>query len=521
MWYTKRIKREDLKMKKKIASVLLALTLVLGTAFFTACGGSGGADDGGAPGGEAPGKATINVWVVAPVLYNYNNVLKLNPNDKQALLTKWIIERFKELHPETTVNLQNKGWGDNLNRELATGLNLKGASAPDIVVGEQYLRTFIDSDSFIPLDLDTELKDDIITQARKVVDKDGKFYAVPIVSGVYGLNINLAALRSVGILDANNAVRDSWRTAMAPYIAQAASADASYTVSPAAEINPLAPATWEDLLAICYYIRAYYDRAVTVDGNTYAGSDGVSRGGMVMTKAATDSHWQSLPYMRTAGGDFVDATGTVTVGSDANKLAFGMMRRLSAAAGTSAIASADTNMDIQFYRGYGAYQIQGAELVTRAYNYSQYIDEDDVLAVELPVFSSVNLQTNTMVGSVFMSINKNKQSQSAHSVNFIKFLLSDEVQLKFMSMDGRIPVKKSLLKGGQIKEQNNYAKIKPFIDMYSNWDFDGMLYGFPNNASQVWTAWNIFVNKLFNPAEDLNAALATAQTDMRYYAERD
>ncbi len=493
---------------KKILTLMLCVFMAVASLSVTGCNKKG-----------EEGQTELNVWVVAPLIYNYKNALKLNPRDKQALLTKEITETFEAANPDIKINYLNKGWGDSLNEALMTGLNNKGDAAPDIVVGEQYVKTFIDNGNFSALDLG-DIKEDIVDQAKDYMIKDGKVYAVPITTGTYGLNINLAMLRECQIIDENNAVIPEWRTEVAKYINKVNGMNENYTCSTAEEINPLAPVYFEDVLAISLFARDFYDGKVFVNNITYSGNDGASKGGMIITETATDSPWQNLAYMRNAGGDYVDATGKVALDTPENLLAYQMIRDLYSVAGTSGRVGSAADFNVQFFNNYGIYAIQGAELVSRAYN-SSTIDVEDILLTYLPMFSAKKIHSNTMVGSVFMSVNANKAKNLEKSTRFIKYLLSEEVQYKFMEMDGRIPVRKSMLSSETIKTKSNYNVLQPLLKTYTEWQFNGMLYGFANNASHIWESYHTFVNSLFAIETDLAQALKDADGQMQYYLDRE
>lgn len=491
---------------KKILVLVLSAIMAFATIGMVGCGKKDG------------GITELNVWVVAPLINNYSDVLKMNPNDKQALLTKEITQTFEQENPDIKLKYLNKGWGDTLNEALMMGLNTKGDSAPDIVVGEQYVKTFIDNGNFCALDLDG-LENDIVGQATKYMVKDNNVYAVPITTGTYGLNINLSMLRECQVIDDDNIVVPEWRNEIAKYITQVNAMNSNYTCSTADEINPLAPVYFEDLLAICLFIRDFYDGKAYVNNVTYSNNDGKSKGGIIITETIGDAPWQNLAYMRNAGGDYVDANGDVNLDSPENLLAYQMIRDLYATAGTSGRVNSATDFNTQFFRNYGVYAIQGAELVTRAYK-STTLDDEDIVLTYLPMFSAKKIHSNTMVGSVFMSVNKNKSKNLEKSTRFIKYLLSEEVQYKFMEMDGRIPVRKSILESETIKSKSNYNVLEPLLKTYSEWSFDGMLYGFSNNASHIWESYHAFMSSLFSET-DLATALKEVDGQMQYYLDRE
>ena len=131
---------------KRIIAILLALVLVLG---MTACGNSGA--------------ATSSKNVTELVLWGHQEEAWNASYQK-------IADEFMAANPDIKINYLNKGWGDSLNEALMTGLNNKGDAAPDIVVGEQYVKTFIDNGNFSALDLG-DIKDDIVDQAKDYMIK--------------------------------------------------------------------------------------------------------------------------------------------------------------------------------------------------------------------------------------------------------------------------------------------------------------------------------------------------------------
>ena len=90
-----------------------------------------------------------------------------------------------------------------------------------------------------------------------------------------------------------------------------------------------------------------------------------------------------------------------------------------------------------------------------------------------------------------------------------------------MEMDGRIPVRKSMLSSETIKTKSNYNVLQPLLKTYTEWQFNGMLYGFANNASHIWESYHTFVNSLFAIETDLAQALKDADDQMKYYLDRE
>ena len=88
------------------------------------------------------------------------------------------------------------------------------------------------------------------------------------------------------------------------------------------------------------------------------------------------------------------------------------------------------------------------------------------------------------------------------------------MQLRIVELDGRVPVRQSLLNSDKIKQLSNYEKLKPFLDMYNEWDFEGQLVGFSRNPVEIWAAWDLFVGTLYSENFNLAEALAECQTNM-------
>ena len=460
--------------------------------------------------GEEPeqnGKVRLNVYASM----DYRNVLKASPNDKQALLMKWIEETFEERNQDIDINFQNKGWGEELNSTLVRDLNLSGDLAPDVVFGEEYVRNFIERGSFAALELGEELEQDLIDAVKDYVSKDGKIYAVPSHTGTYGLSINMAALRNAGVLDSSNQVTQNFREALAETVG-----DPNYQqVDEISAVDPLQPETWEDLLLICQYIKNYY-----------AAQGDNRNGGMTMSNIKGDSQWKALAWMRTAGGDFADASGAPALNSEANLKAFEMMRAFSRTAGSNGIAGTVDGTQLMysnFFNGRAAYIVEGAELLARSYQYSSFNDAD-LATAELPRYESdlTGKKGNALVGTVYYSINAKKSENYAYSLRFIQFLLSEETQRQYYEMDRRIPVRKSILNDESlISGENAEPRMAAFLEPLKSdeYQFSGGLTGFSNNAAQIWDEWTSFTSRLYGTT-DLKTAADAAQEEMLKYFNR-
>lgn len=460
---------------KKFISLLLTLFLTVG--LMSGCGESVLNPSGG-------DENSLTLWTVAPIIYNYKDILKVSPNDKQALFTKDIIEKF-EADNDCTISMQNRGFGDALNEALMPALN--AGSAGDIVPGEMYLNAYYKGGFYEEVKLDQEVLDDMIPQVYNRMRYDGKVYGVPIQTGVMALNINKQALRDAGAIDAQDQVTQAY-------------ADKG--------LNPLAPETWEDLLEICTMIRENYV------------SKGINdKGGMLLPKTVDGSAWRLLPVMRTAGGEILGEDGNIDMDSEENLKAFTLLRELSATVPDGSLnAQNDDALHEYFWNSKGCYIIEGTDIIARRYRYEDKFTDiyDDVIAVELPVFEGVNIKSNVLVGTLYFSITKSCKNKEL-ALKFIEYLLSDYVQEKLVESDSRIPIRTSVLEKEMQKEDGNAQYMDAFFAPVTDdaYDFDGGLPDFERNSGNIWDDWNYFVSKLLGSNESLAALIEKAQNDMQ------
>lgn len=490
-------------MKKKFKLLTLALVFLMSFGALFGCGrtpGNGPVSSGNGIGGS------IRVWTVAPLLASYKTQLKYYPDDKQALFTKRVIEGFQNKYADKNVEVQliNSSWGVDLNKDLAMGI--AGNTLPDIVCGEQFVRTYVVNNHFAKLEFEEDFE--ILPQAESVGKMGSTWYALPVWTGTLSLCVNKNVLREAGVIDEMNgdAVTTEFLNAVtaAPY-------------HRGSDIDPISPATWEDVLAISRYIKAYY----TAKSEQY-------KGGILLSNTKDGSAWRALGYIRTAGGEMADSNEQVMLADekylDSNVKALNMMRSL--AETTPADSLSLINEDLiwdQFLKNKAAYIVDGIDIITHSTrdDYLNYLNPGDIVSAELPVYEADGRRSNVLIGSVYYSITNNCKNYDT-ALAFLEYLMSEEVQVDVMEYDMRIPCRMDVLEGEAIKQVSTYSAMQSFLQPIVNeaYVFRGGAPSFSTkggDVSKIWETWNSAINKVLRGTDDIAAVLQEAHTAIRSY----
>ena len=471
---------------KKLFSTAIAIVMCVG--LFSACSIPDEFEDEQYTGADNE----LLVWSVDPLVGNYQTVLATNPNDPDALLTKSVVEGFQAATVSTEypqgvrVVIQNHGWGTDLSQALDTAIG--SGTMPDITVGEQFVKTYINNNHFLPIELDDAIVSDFVDEAQSVIYKGEDIYAVPFLTGSFVLNINKAALADFGILNEDYTVNQTWQSAHPDW-------------------NPLAPDTWEELLGICQYI--YGLNGQEVNGKTLNGV-----GGMLMNATEEDSSWRALVFMRTAGGDIGTSDGTVTMDTPQNMKAFQMMRDFVATAPARSINSSTTNemWNTFWFNDRVAYTIDGNDILTNAEVLGR---RDDFTVAEIPTYEENGVRANVMVGTGYYSIS-NQTEKYDLCIKFLEYILQPEIQRDFMEGTNRLSARESVLNSQETTQLSNYADLQVFMKPFQDetYQFEGGLPTFDNRPADVWDQWNTFAADLLRTNKDLTGIVRTAQSEM-------
>lgn len=447
------------KLFTKILTLAIAVVMMF---CFASCGGDN-TDSGSGDNGET--NVTLKVQSAAPLKQNYAALLKSEKEGSQlynqALFTKKLLDGFKAKAPNVKVQFIEDGWGDALYQKQQLYIrdaNSGGKMAVDIMIGEGYMSYFAENNVFA--ELDKTKFSNVVEGAYADTVVGGKMYAVPMCTGIFGLQYNVTILQEAGI-----------------------------------EESKYVPATWAELLENCKKVSEY----ATANKKAYGGI-------MLNNVSGMSSALRALPFMRQAGGDFLDESGNLAIASDENVKAFTYLRNLAKYAYKDSLTTEneDTLQNYFINKGYAAYMIEGQWSMAGA--------GENIKSAALPVADAdSNEKGNCYVGNVLFGITR----QSTHykeAEAFLEYLTSAEVQNWFYELDGRLPVNKENLSSEEIRTV--YPNINPYIDALLEGGFHGGLPCFTKNATDAWTKWGTFYKSVLTGDANIKTLAEDAQTEI-------
>lgn len=451
-------------MKKWKIALTVLLCLVVG-AVGMACGGRQTPSGGDGIDDEVTTQnVTIKIQSAAPLKDTYKSILRTTTDKesliyKQALFTQYVVEGFKELYPNITLEFYEDGWGTQL--QTTTALKLEnwangGKMDRDILIGESEMGYYAKNNVFA--DLGKSDFADVNAGPVGDVTVGDKLYAVPMCTGIFGLQYNTTILKEAGILEAD-----------------------------------MAPKTWDQLLANCKKVSEY----AAAHDKTYCGIviNGIS---------GLSSAYRALPFMRQAGGDFVDDSGNPAVNTAGNLRAYEYLRKLAQYTTASLLnEGSEDSLQNQFCKdNVAAYMVEGQWAMATA--------NEDIKAAALPTETAGSKMGNCFVGNVLFGVFTGSEHKPEAKA-FLKYLTSPAVQLKLYELDGRLPISNSVLQGDEVRAV--HPALNPYIDALNVGGFSGGLPYFDQNANTIWNKWGVFVKKVYNSTEDIAPLADALQND--------
>ena len=407
---------------KSIFGKIVAFVMAIGFVFACAsCSGGGDNNQGGGESLDTSKSITLKIESAAPLKQSYISLLRTEKEGSQlynqALFTQRVVNGFKEKYPNIKLQFIENGWDKDLfSKQLAY---IKTNTIPvDIMIGESYMGYFAKNGIFA--ELDSAKFSDVVEGSYADTVVDGKMYCVPMCTGILGLQYNENILKEVGIAE-----------------------------------DKYVPGTWDELLENCRLV------------SEYAEANGKEYGGIMMNNVAGMSGaFRALPFMRQAGGDFLDDNGTLTLDSEANRTAFAYLR----------------------------------DLAEYSYSGSLTVGQEDMLQYYF-----------TNKGYLTFGITTKSNNYAAASA-FLEYITSDEVQSWFYELDGRLAVNKKTL----AKEETRlvHPNINPYIDALLAGGFEGGVPGFTKNATTIWDKWGIFYNNVLEGNGDIATLCEQVQKDI-------
>lgn len=413
-------------MKRILAGFLtgiLALTMLAG---FAAC----------AP---ARDENTLVVWVSDPLKPDYESLLSLpgGEDNRMALYTKRVVESFEREHEGVTVRLENRGWMDALNSQVLGAA--QSNTLPDLMMGEMYMPIYLERGLLKPLDLG-EYADVLPAGIVESVIKDGQLYGAPFSTGVFALQYNPAVLEAAGIPE------EDW-----------------------------IPETWDELLA---------NSQKVAEANTVNGT--VSTGGFLINNVAGISGaFRALPFVRQAGGDFLNADGEPDFASSAAKQAYTFLSQLAKTTVTGSLdITAEDQLHNLFISGAAAYQVEGPWTLAEA--------DDTFGAAPLPQpTAQSDTNANAYVGNLIMAKTRDCVNDDLADA-FVRHLLSPEMQWELFQADMRLPTNIDFLTDRRADMIAERPYFETYIDIMLEGGFSGGLPSFNRNSSRIWETWGSF-----------------------------
>lgn len=430
--------------------------------------------------GEKPSNGqTLTVWVAGGLDANYRaNINK--PNSGKAKLTKWLVETFESQNEGVKLMLLDKGWGTALSENFVSVQGTK--SAPDVIPGEVDFPLFAEAGRF--LDITDEVQDilpDLAASAQVPATLNGRTYGLSSSMSSLGLVVNKSALKQAEIIN-----------------------DKGETINQTllqGRIDPLKPATFEDLLTICKEIQKKKPNTAIVM-NAVKGYSAAFR---------------ALGYMRAAGGEILDGD-EIVINSAANKRALELMREFAqyAPVGTTDSSLTDSQLVQKVLNGFAAYTIDNCDFYTWA------SVQDDIVTAEIPQFADrVNeKRSNVLIGNCMYGVVSSTKNKDA-AIKFVKFIASEEYQLKAAEYNSSIPSNLKVMNSDAYKQTKNYESLIPYLAPFNTNRYETFsgLPAFKKNSTAMWNELSTLIEKVLmgNVNGSVSNLLSAAESKMKEY----
>lgn len=402
--------------------------------------------------------------------------------DPDCDTTQKLLAMIKAKYPKLNVNIEQKGTSTELNTALR---NAKISNQmPDIVVGEQFIKSQIELGYFVPLEVPTEIKSSIPEVFwQQSQGADGKQYGYPAFTGCFALVYNKKIFREVYSLDADADVTAYLPTSM------------SEIVEVAAEIKDFYNTKYGAMSLTARNMSGFYINAVSGVGSAY-------RNGLVMSMF---------------GGGFQDSNGNIIVNSQANKDAFKWLTSLLPYTSTGNVATTnETDVNTNILTGNVAMTFEIAPLLAPFGG----IDVSHFGVAQLPIVDG-QVQTNMLVGSTSYMITK-ECANKAVAQDILNMMVSYDVQMEiYKTSTNRIPVRTDV-QNAIISSQDTdilakNEKLLPYILQIKTAEKLVInLPSFTTNYSNIWSTWTASIQRIYtNPSEsEISTQLATIHNAM-------
>lgn len=459
------------------------------------------------------------IWSAIPLHKNYESALKTDPTNRSGLYTQYVLETFAELHPDVTVQIEDRGWAETLNEEI---VRTATTTQPDIIGTESYTQNLIDLDYLWAVEWEEDVQNDLIPASTEIFMRDGGLYATPIYTNSLVFLYNEQLLFDAGC--------------------PTTLVDGSLQVLP--------PETWAEVLYCCERVQAYLEQNYIKGDSLNARRYGAYILDNVRGVAAG---FRGELYASLGGGSLFKegALSKSATASDlnfndpANVLGYELMRELYSYAPVDSYAgSTEQEMRNRLLAGQVAMTVEHPDLISLPKTAGV-----DLRVGKVPVFTDGTMEenltpyaysennrdgvhngrtklnsANILAGNVGWGITKSSEKKE-QAMDFIRIALSPEAQVYLYELDTRLPSTKSGI--AALKESTNSTVLKYADAMkYSIAEIEnsysanptvnlvGGIACFEKNIADCWISYETFTRTLYTTQDDIQTALNTLQSSI-------
>jgi ABC-type glycerol-3-phosphate transport system substrate-binding protein len=304
-----------------------------------------------------------------------------------------MVNGFMEQHPNITIKVENHGWDEELRQAIVTA-ELAG-TGPDIAVGESFVPALTASGTYAEVDLPPDMMKNLIPGPVAAVTRDGKLYGVSGFTAVFALEVNADVVRKAGL-----------------------------------DPDTLDLSTWSKVTEVAKQINA------AGAGQYY----GFSLLGPTQWPVA--AQFRVAPYLYQNGGAFCDESCTApTFNTPAALPVYEWFRELYALTPPGLAFNGDEGFVFsQLFSGLDAMQTAG----TWHIKWGQDSGCTDCRYLPLPLPDEGGQRANVVVSNVVYSVLESSKHKP-EGMEFLKWILSDDVQQHTAFSAGRLPTTYSAL----------------------------------------------------------------------------
>ena len=379
-------------------------------------------------------------------------------NDVHTPYREAVMAHLNERYPDLTLNFMDMGWDEVLRQNLVTAM--LGGTAPDLIVGENYIQPYAIEGAFLALDdAIADTKDNMVEGTYAAAVYEGKIYGVSQFTGCFAFERNPNVIEEAGL---------------------------DPTVS---------PTTWSQLLADAEAITTagkdeYY-------GYTLQGPVGFLIGGIL----------RFAVYSKTAGADLAQGDDVHPwFNNPKSEKVLSFLREIHRFTPPGLSFNPDEGqVYTQLFQGKSAYQIAGSWHV----NWAKDQGLENAMYSGIPIPDEDGVPATGVVGNVIVSVLSDSKHPEEASY-LCRVLQEDDVQDLVNSTLGRLPSTRTALeKMRGATEESNIG----FIDLLLNADL-GVLPQWRQDPQKIWTVYNDLITKLLTTEDPVVTLMDQAQDEV-------